>query len=200
MKAAASWLCLAALALTAPALADPRQDGGRGGGPSYQGGHDWRGGGGGGGRGDGGGRGEGGGRFDRGGGRWGDGAPGQGPGGPRGGRYDEGPPDGGRGGRFPGEGGLYAEPPRQPANSLGRDWRNQQNDVRQGVRSGHLKSLSEVLPELRRRTPGRQLDTGMESGADGRPTYRVRWAAENGRRMDFIVDARTGAILSVEGQ
>ena len=197
MKAAASLLCLAALALTAPALADPRHDGGGHGGGGYQGGHDWRGG-------PGGGRGEpGGGRGD-GGGRWGDG--GQGPGGQRGGRggrYDEGPPpDSGRGGgRFPGgDGAIYAEPPHRPANSLGRDWRNQQNDVRQGVRSGQLKSLSEVLPELRRRAPGRQLDTGMESWGDGRPTYRVRWAAENGRRMDFIVDARTGAILSVEGQ
>ena len=32
-------------------------------------------------------------------------------------------------------------------------------------------------------------------GKDGRPIYRVRWQAANGQRIDFIVDATTGAII-----
>ena len=38
---------------------------------------------------------------------------------------------------------------------------------------------------------GRVLDAGLE----GR-NYRVRWAAADGRRIDFIVDAETGQIIS----
>jgi uncharacterized membrane protein YkoI len=57
-----------------------------------------------------------------------------------------------------------------------------------------------VLADLRRRQPGRPLDAGIEQMADGRPVYRVRWAAADGRRIDYIVDARTGAILAEEGR
>ena len=39
--------------------------------------------------------------------------------------------------------------------------------------------------------PGRVLDAGLE----GR-NYRVRWATADGRRIDFIVDAETGQIIS----
>lgn len=84
-------------------------------------------------------------------------------------------------------------------NSLGEGWREQQDEARSGVREGRMVPLGSVLSDIRRRQPGRQLDAGIEQQG-GRPTYRVRWAAENGRRMDFIVDARTGAILSVEGR
>ncbi len=46
---------------------------------------------------------------------------------------------------------------------------------------------------------GRLLDAGLEPGPDGRPAYRVRWAAQGGQRIDFIVDAATGAILRRNG-
>jgi uncharacterized membrane protein YkoI len=59
--------------------------------------------------------------------------------------------------------------------------------------------LNRVLSEIRRRTPGRQLDVGLEE-LDGRTVYRVRWAAADGRRIDYIVDAATGAILRTEGE
>ncbi len=90
----------------------------------------------------------------------------------------------------------YAEPSRQGS----RGWGQEQNDARARVRSGEFRPLGTVIGELRRRTPGRQLDTAIEQGRDGRPVYRVRWAADNGRRIDYTIDARTGAILSAEGQ
>jgi uncharacterized membrane protein YkoI len=52
---------------------------------------------------------------------------------------------------------------------------------------------------IQRTTRGRMLDAGVEPGPDGRPTYRVRWAAAGGRRIDFIVDAATGAIIGQSG-
>ncbi len=85
-----------------------------------------------------------------------------------------------------------------PANSLGADWRQQQDEARQGVRQGRYVPLGRVLPELRRRSPGRQLDAGIERGRDGRPVYRVRWGAANGRRIDYIIDAQTGQVIGVE--
>jgi hypothetical protein len=95
----------------------------------------------------------------------------------------------------------YAPPPapRYAPNSLGSGWRPQQDDARRGVREGRMASLSQVMENIRRTTPGRMLDAGVEPGPDGRPTYRVRWAAEGGRRIDFIVDAATGAIIGRSG-
>jgi hypothetical protein len=190
MKPIAPLLVVAALALCAPVLAFAQGDGRHHGQGQGQG--QWRGGGPGG--------------------YGGPGGPP--PGGPWRGREEQARPEGpfygapqggpdGRwnGGRYPPQGGPPAvEQPRGHVNSLGEGWSEQQNAARQGVRSGELRPLGGVLAELRRRQPGRQLDAGLEQGADGRPVYRVRWAASNGRRIDFIVDARTGAILAEEGR
>jgi len=84
-------------------------------------------------------------------------------------------------------------------NSLGAGWRpDAQNQAREAVRRGQTVPLGRVLRELQRRTPGRHLDAGLEQ-RDGRLVYRVRWAAADGRRIDYIVDAQTGAVLRAEG-
>lgn len=85
------------------------------------------------------------------------------------------------------------QPPRP--NSLGADWRLQQDEARQGVRTHQLMPLARVIQQVRARTPGRQLDTGLEYQGE-RPIYRVRWMTRDGRRIDYLVDATTGAILS----
>lgn len=58
--------------------------------------------------------------------------------------------------------------------------------------------LRDVLPGIQRRTPGRILDSFPEEGPGGRPQYRVRWQSNDGQRIDYIVDAETGAILRRE--
>jgi len=80
---------------------------------------------------------------------------------------------------------------RRGSDSLGADWRQQQDQARGGVQSGRLVPLSRVIEMIGRRVPGRVLDAGLE----GR-NYRVRWATADGRRIDFIVDAETGQIIS----
>jgi uncharacterized membrane protein YkoI len=82
---------------------------------------------------------------------------------------------------------------RRP-NSLGADWRLQQEEARFGVRHGQFAPLGRVVENIRRRTPGRQLDAGIEYDG-GRAVYRVRWITDRGQRMDFLVDAASGAIL-----
>lgn len=80
---------------------------------------------------------------------------------------------------------------RNRPDSLGADWRAQQDQARGGVQSGQLVPLSRVIEMIGRRVPGRVLDAGLEGSY-----YRVRWAAADGRRIDFLVDARTGQIVS----
>ena len=77
-------------------------------------------------------------------------------------------------------------------DSLGADWRAQQDEARQ---HGRLVPLSVVIEQIRRRTPGRPLDAGSETQGD-RPVYRVRWITNDGRRIDYLIDATSGAILS----
>jgi len=83
----------------------------------------------------------------------------------------------------------------QLEDSLGSGWRQQQDQAREGVRQGRLMPLPMVIAQISRRYPGRALDAGLETFA-GRSVYRVRWATQDGRRIDFIVDAMTGQILS----
>jgi hypothetical protein len=85
-------------------------------------------------------------------------------------------------------------PPRSP-NSLGAGWALQQDEVRQGVTQRRLMPLGQVIEQLGRRMGGRQLDAGLEY-QDGRPIYRVRWITRDGRRVDMLIDAATGATLS----
>lgn len=79
---------------------------------------------------------------------------------------------------------------RRP-DSLGADWRAQSDQARGGVQSGRLVPLGRVIAMIASRVPGRVLDAGLEGN-----NYRVRWATADGRRIDFIVDAQTGQILS----
>jgi uncharacterized membrane protein YkoI len=87
----------------------------------------------------------------------------------------------------------------QPSgDSLGADWGTQQDDARAGVRQGRYIPLSRAIEIVRRRSPGHQLDAGIEQW-NGRAVYRIRWAAAKGRRVDYIVDAVSGAILRADG-
>ena len=87
----------------------------------------------------------------------------------------------------------------QRRDSLGADWRQQQDEARAAVRDGRHMPLGDVSARINAQIPGHLLDTGIEDDG-GRPVYRVRWAARDGRRLDIIADARTGAILRQEGQ
>jgi uncharacterized membrane protein YkoI len=51
-----------------------------------------------------------------------------------------------------------------------------------------------VIEQLGHRSPGRVLDARVED-LGGRPVYRVLWLTNNGRRMAYMVDAETGAVL-----
>lgn len=83
---------------------------------------------------------------------------------------------------------------RPRGNSLGDSWAPRGDDAREGVRGGRLVPLEQVIRNIARQTPGRLLDAGLEGGGE-RPVYRVRWQTNDGRRIDYIVDARSGQII-----
>jgi len=82
---------------------------------------------------------------------------------------------------------------------FGGNWRAEQNEVRRAVRDGRHVPLSQAIAAVRRQSPGHVLDAGMEGGPDGRTLYRLRWATNDGRRIDYLVDAATGAVVGVQG-
>ena len=85
-----------------------------------------------------------------------------------------------------------------PGGGQGQNRGRSGDDARTAVREGRRVSLRDVLPQINRRTPGRMLDSYPETGPGGRPQYRVRWQSNSGERIDYIVDAETGAILRRE--
>jgi hypothetical protein len=87
-----------------------------------------------------------------------------------------------------------APPNSPPPNSLGADWRQQQDEAAAARRQRRILPLESVLGQIRAREPGRQLDAGLEYEGD-RVIYRVRWMTADGRRVDYMIDATTGAIL-----
>jgi uncharacterized membrane protein YkoI len=87
------------------------------------------------------------------------------------------------------------QPPPPKPNSLGADWRLQQEEARERMKARQIMPLGRVIEVIRARQPGRELDAGLEYQGP-RAIYRVRWMTPNGRRIDYLVDAATGAILS----
>ncbi|HYF23911.1 MAG TPA: PepSY domain-containing protein [Caulobacteraceae bacterium] len=103
-------------------------------------------------------------------------------------RFDRSDDDGGKG---RGRGRGHDD---RADDSLSSGWRQQQDEARDAVRQGRHVPLSQVIAQIDRRTPGRILDSGIEYQGN-RAVYRVRWVTDDGRRIDYLVDAQTGAII-----
>jgi len=79
-----------------------------------------------------------------------------------------------------------------------RGFAGDQDQAREGVRSGRQAPLSRVLQMIGSRYPGRHLNTTL-GDAGGRPAYFVQWQLENGRVIVFVVDAESGQIMGRQG-
>lgn len=76
----------------------------------------------------------------------------------------------------------------------------QPNRARQGVQSGEVRSLDEILSGIRRERPGSLADVeGPTFGPSGEPHYRLKWLTPDGRVLMLDTDARTGRVLGVQG-
>ncbi len=72
--------------------------------------------------------------------------------------------------------------------------RDDHDRVRDDVRRGRLVPMKDVVKRIRRRTDGRLMDAFHDRR---KQQYRIVWRRNNGEVQHFIVDARTGRILSV---
>ena len=69
-----------------------------------------------------------------------------------------------------------------------------QDQARDGVQSGNLVPMARVIGQVRRSYPGSTVqDAELELGSQ--PRYVVKLLTRDGRRVDVVVDARTGRIL-----
>ncbi len=91
--------------------------------------------------------------------------------------------------------GPYGSPPGQyvPPGYPSPPYRRPPEMSGPGQR--RIAPLSDLIEGLKRRSPGRELDADLTS-FDGRPAYRILWVTVHGRRMDMIIDAETGTVLS----
>jgi uncharacterized membrane protein YkoI len=68
------------------------------------------------------------------------------------------------------------------------------DEAREQVRSGNVVRALDVIRDVRQRYPGADvLDAELERGAQ--PRYIIKILTRDGRRVDVVVDARSGAIL-----
>src|SRR5579871_60769 len=73
--------------------------------------------------------------------------------------------------------------------------------AREGVQSGQVRSLDEILNGIRRQRPGSLADVqGPNPSAAGGSRYRLKWLTPDGRVLWLDTDARTGRVLGVEGE
>lgn len=84
---------------------------------------------------------------------------------------------------------------QRPPRDEGQSNRDRADPPAQAPR---LVSLNQAVDSVRRSTPGHLLDASPPSGGS-RPVYRIRWQADSGQRIDFVVDAQTGAIIGRNG-
>ena len=79
-----------------------------------------------------------------------------------------------------------------------------QRDRREDRRENDPPPAAQVQPRITpqqayaaiaRSTPGHQLNTSLVT-RNGRPYYEIRWQTDDGRRIEVVVDATSGVLVS----
>lgn len=68
--------------------------------------------------------------------------------------------------------------------------------VKPGVDAGRVVPLESVISAINRKYPGELLNACLDASNPNRPIYRVAWLS-NGRKMNIVVNAKNGQIISV---
>ncbi|KCZ45919.1 MULTISPECIES: PepSY domain-containing protein [unclassified Hyphomonas] len=87
-----------------------------------------------------------------------------------------------------------------PAASA-QDWMNQfsPGQARDSRNQGRTVPLSQIFNNLKRQYGGYQLSADLYDRGNGKSVYEIDWMTKDGRKMHFVVDAQTGAILDRRG-
>lgn len=95
---------------------------------------------------------------------------------------------------------LLAAPAAGAADRALAQADGEQERARAAVKAGEIRSLQEILAQLRGRVEGRVLDADLEGSGRDRWTYRIKLLTADGRVVALAVDARTGEILRIKGR
>jgi uncharacterized membrane protein YkoI len=91
---------------------------------------------------------------------------------------------------------------RSGAHGGGHDWEDDDRSydrARRASERGEILSLADIYARAAARTPGRVLETELETKMDGGPprwVYELRILDARGRVRELKLDARTGKVLS----
>jgi hypothetical protein len=99
--------------------------------------------------------------------------------------------------------GLAAETAQaRPGNGWRGGWGAgfDQDKADEVLREGKLLPLKRIVRQLEERVGGQLLDAELRAGGPGGKLYIIKWLTEDGRRVDFVVDASTGQILDSRGE
>jgi len=75
--------------------------------------------------------------------------------------------------------------------------RSDHDDARRAYERGEAQPLSQILKRVQTVVPGEVLEVEMDR-EDGRLVYEIEVLQRSGRVLEVTVDARSGAVLSVE--
>lgn len=77
------------------------------------------------------------------------------------------------------------------------DRRGDHDDARRAFERGEAQPLSQILKRVQTVAPGEVLEVEMDR-ENGRLVYEIEVLQRSGRVLEITVDARSGAVLSVE--
>lgn len=75
-----------------------------------------------------------------------------------------------------------------------------QERARAAVEAGEIRSLQDILQQVRRRFDGRVLDAELDESGRNRWVYQIKILTTEGDVLALAVDARTAEILQVKGR
>lgn len=75
-----------------------------------------------------------------------------------------------------------------------------QERARAAVEAGEIRSLQDILEQVRREFDGRVLDAELDESGRNRWIYQIKILTADGQVLALAVDARTAKILRVKGR
>jgi hypothetical protein len=94
---------------------------------------------------------------------------------------------------------VFAEPAQaRPGWREGLGQRFDAEQPRERASDRQRTPLLEVVQRLERRVGGQMLDARVVESGQGE-MYVIKWLTDDGRKIEFLVDAQTGAILDQRG-
>lgn len=93
--------------------------------------------------------------------------------------------------------GLLAAAPAAQAQG----WADQfsPGQARESRSQGRTVPLSQIFSNLKQQYGGYQLSADLYNKGNGKAVYEIDWMTGDGRKMHFVVDAQSGAILDRRG-